>query len=155
MLAKNVSAEKDYHTVFKQDDTSPDGVETPPPAPPPPAPCSSYNDESGCNSGNNCYYVKNIDDVSDSTTDKFNECINKDEKCIGRYKSSCSATFEPTNRFKECCYDTIFDGLNCIKSEYESENQSVNNYSQDSYIAAKGYCSEIYERKDIEDGISA
>lgn len=122
------------------------------------SPCSSYKDESGCNSGNNCYYVKNIDDISDLTPDQLTDltkCINKDEKCIGRYKSSCSATFEPTNRFKECCYDTIFDGLNCIKSEYESENQSVNNYSQDSYIAAKGYCSEIYERKDIEDGIYA
>lgn len=145
-----------------------------------PPPCSSYNDESSCNSGDNCYYVKNIDDISDLTQEQLTDltvCINTDEKCIGRYESSCSATFEPTNRFKECCYDTIFDS-NCIESEMISrmnndrtinirkdENEKrdgrVGDYSlksgekQIEYEAIKGYCSEIYERKDIEDGIYA
>jgi hypothetical protein len=165
---------KDYNSVFSPPPS------TPPPStpPPPPAPCSSYNDESGCNSGNNCYYVKNREDVSDLTSDQFKECINTDEKCTGEYESSCSATFEPTNRFKECCYDTIFDDSNCIESELisrmnndrtinirkdENETQEgrVGNYSLQSgekqieYEAIKGYCSESDIRKYMEAGIYA
>lgn len=143
--------------------------------------CSSYKDESSCNNGNNCYYVTNRDDVSDLTEDKLKgltECINSDEKCKGKYKSSCSATFEPTNRFKECCYDTLFEDSNCIESEMLSRMNSdqiiktrkeenntqegrVGDYSLQSgekqieYEAVRGYCSESNIRKDMEAGIYA
>lgn len=143
--------------------------------------CSSYNDESSCNNGNNCYYVTNRDDVSDLTEDKLKgltKCINSDEKCKGEYKSACSATFEPTNRFKECCYNTIFNDSNCIESEMVSrmnndqivdtrkeENKTqagrVGDYSlksgekQIEYEAIKGYCYESNIRKDMEAGIYA
>lgn len=152
----------------------------PPPAPPPesPSPCNSYNDESSCNKGNNCYSVKNRDDISDLTTDKFNGCINKDEKCTGGYDSPCSDTFEPTNRFKECCYDTIFNDSNCIESEMisrmnndqivntrkrenETDKGRVGDYGLESgekqieYEAIRGYCYESNIRKDMEADIYA
>lgn len=145
------------------------------------APCSSYNDESSCNSDNNCYYVKNRDDVSDLTSDQLKdltECINRGEKCKGEYKSSCSATFEPTNRFKECCHDTLFEDSNCNenemlsrinndqiintrKDENKTQDGRVGDYSLQSgekqieYEAIKTYCYESNIRKDIEAGIYA
>lgn len=147
------------------------------------SPCNSYKDESSCNKGNNCYYVKNRDDVSDLTSGQLTgltKCINDNEKCTGEYDSPCSDTFEPTNRFKECCYDTIFNDSNCNKSEMISrmnndqivntrkrENETdedegrVGDYGLESgekqieYEAIRGYCYESNIRKDMEADIYA
>jgi hypothetical protein len=163
---------KDYNSVFLPPPSAP------PPPPEPPRPCNSYKDESSCNKGNNCYYVKNRDDISYLTTEQFKGCINDNEKCTGGYDSPCSDTFEPTNRFKECCYDTIFNDSNCNKSEMISrmnndqivntrkrENETgegrVGDYGLESgekqieYEAIRGYCYESNIRKDMEADIYA
>ena len=140
------------------------------------SPCNSYKDESSCNKGNNCYSVKNRDDISDLTTEQFKGCINDNEKCTGKYDSPCSDTFEPTNRFKECCYDTIFNDSNCNKSEMisrmnndqiintrkrgnETDEGIVGDYGLESgekqieYEAIRGYCYESNIRKDMDAGL--
>ena len=65
---------------------------------------------------------KGIVNLALLTTEQFKGCINDNEKCTGDYDSPCSDTFEPTNRFKECCYDTIFNDSNCNKSEMISQS---------------------------------
>ena len=69
-------------------------------------PCSEYRDESGCNSGNNCYYVKANLDRSEfspegiTKADSKTECISEDNKCDDY---SCNSEFYPLNIFDVCC----------------------------------------------------
>lgn len=187
---------RDYHTVFQPDDTPPDGGgddttpdgggdDTPPdgggddtPPPPPPAPCSSYTDESGCNSGNNCYYVKaNIDRSEFSPegitkVDSKTGCISKDNKCADY---SCNSEFYPLNIFDVCCEKQLttngcdigernshLDDEKEILDETKQDDSSIKTlYGQEAwskkidYDESYRYCESKNRRSEMEAGIYA
>tara|TARA_B100002019_G_scaffold292431_1_gene315488 strand:+ start:3600 stop:5060 length:1461 start_codon:yes stop_codon:yes gene_type:complete len=97
---------KDYHSVYSLPPSSPPPPPPPPPPPDPLKPCSEYNDESGCNTGNNCYYVKANLDRSEfspegiTKVDSKTGCISEDNKCDDY---SCNSEFYPLNIFDVCC----------------------------------------------------
>ena len=165
---------KDYYSVYSLPTSSP-----PPPSPPDPLkPCSSYTDESGCNSGNNCYYVKaNIDRSEFSSegitkVDSKTGCISKDNKCDDY---SCNSEFYPLNIFDVCCNNELHEN-GCtddeVKSHLDDKKDILDKTKQDDssiktlygqeawskkvdYDESYGYCESKNRRSEMEAGIYA
>ena len=141
-------------------------------------PCSSYNDESGCNSGNNCYYVKENLDRSEFSSEGITKvdsktgCISEDNKCDDY---SCNSEFYPLNIFDVCCNDELYkngctddeiksnlDDKKDILDETKQDDSSIKTlYGQEAwskkvdYDESYRYCESKNRRSEMEAGIYA
>ena len=142
------------------------------------SPCSEYRDESGCNSGNNCYYVKaNLDRSEFSSegvtkVDSKTGCISEDNKCDDY---SCNSEFYPLNIFDVCCNNELYkngctddeiksylDDKKDILDETKQDDSSIKTlYGQEAwskkvdYDESYRYCESKNRRSEMEAGIYA
>lgn len=142
------------------------------------SPCSEYRDESGCNSGNNCYYVKENLDRSEfspegmTKVDSKTGCISEDNKCDDY---SCNSEFYPLNIFDVCCNNELskngctddeinshLDDKKEILDKTKQDDSSIKTlYGQEAwskkvnYDESYGYCESKNRRLEMEAGIYA